>query len=105
MKFPISNPVRLTDLKSIVTKPQEAKDGKPAKEGGKEMNFATIVNTTTYEVLTTILALADGQSITDIVEQRDYMAVVEYDGKWGSVTLTPAASAGFPTAPVSKAKP
>jgi hypothetical protein len=77
MKFKIHNPVRLTAKKKILTKSE------------KEMTFVTIADTSTFEVLTTVLALAEGQSDTEIVEQLNYSAVVDYDGTWGSVTLTP----------------
>jgi len=95
LKFPITNPVRLTELKTIKTKPKEGKDS-------VELTFATIVNTLSFEFLTTKLVLADGQTMADVVEQRDYNAVVTYDGEWGSVTLTPAA--GFPTTASAPAK-
>ena len=79
MKFIIPNEVRLVDLKNIITKT------------GKEMTFATIANVVTYETLETRLALATGQTMATIITGQNYKAVVEYDGTYGSVTLTPLA--------------
>ena len=79
MKFPISEVVRLTSIKILA-----------ATEARKAMTFASIANKETFEVLETRLALQDGQTMDSIVEGKDYHAVVEYDGKWGSVSLTSA---------------
>lgn len=81
MKFSIPTDVRVTALKTILTKTE------------KELTFATIANKETFEVLEVKLVLADGQTKADITEGRDYRAVVDYDGTYGSVTLTPVAPA------------
>jgi hypothetical protein len=83
MKLSVPSDVRLVTLKTITTK------------AGKEMIFATIANMTTFETLETRLILATGQTMADIAEGRNYKAVVEYDGTYGGVILTPVASAGF----------
>ena len=79
MRFAIPEVVRLTSIKILT-----------ATEARKAMTFASIANKETFEVLETKLALLDGQTMDSIVEGKDYLAVVEYDGKWGSVSLTPA---------------
>jgi hypothetical protein len=80
MKFAIPNEVRLVSLRNI-----------PAKTGG-EMTIATIANVVTYETLETRLELATGQTMASIVVGQNYKAFVEYNGKYGSVTLTPPAA-------------
>jgi hypothetical protein len=87
MKFPINTAVRVTAKKEVTT------------EKGKSLTFVTFANKQTYEVLETRLALSEGQTETSIMEGSDYTAVVDYDGTWGSVTLTPA----VPTTPVTPA--
>jgi len=81
MKIAVTNEVRLTSVKTIITKSE------------KEMTFVTIADKTTFEVLETRLQLAPGQTMVSIVEGRDYTAVVDYDGTYGAVTLTPVAQA------------
>jgi len=80
MQLPVPNAVRLVSLSTIDTK------------AGTKMTFANFANMTTYETLETRLALREGQTIQDVVVQRDYMAVVNYDGKYGSVEFTPIKS-------------
>jgi len=79
MKFVVPSEVRLVSLRSIPTKT------------GNEMTIATIANMATFETLETRLALVAGQTMDAIVAGQNYKAVVEYDGKYGSVSLTPSA--------------
>jgi cyanate lyase len=82
MKMTIQDPVRLVAKRTIKTKK------------GQDMTFANIANKTTFETLETALRLYDGQSADELVENRDYHAVVDYDGKWGSIMLMPLPAAG-----------
>ena len=77
MKFVIPNDVRVTDKKFVTSK------------NGNELTFVTFANKVSYEVLEAKLVLADGQLDADVEAGRDYRAVVDYDGTYGSVTLTP----------------
>jgi selenophosphate synthetase-related protein len=58
-------------------------------KAGNELTFVTIANKQSYEVLEAKLVLAEGQDASEIAVQRDYTAIVDYDGTYGSVTLTP----------------
>lgn len=89
MKFTIDTPVRLLEVKNIVSK------------AGNAMTFVRFANMKTFETLELKLTALEGQTSSDFVEGHDYMAVVSYDGQYGGVTLTsvvPAKTSGFTTA-------
>jgi hypothetical protein len=93
MKFLISDPVRVTAVKNITSK------------AGNSLTFVTFANKSTFEVLECKLTLGEGQTAAAVVEGRDYLATVEYDGTYGSVMLTPAPVArpqAAATVPVAK---
>ena len=75
MKFQKSN-VRLVSRKDIKTK------------AGNDMTFVTVADKTSFEVIELRLAPSVGQDLGEIVEGRDYYAEFDFDGQYGSVTLT-----------------
>ena len=93
MKLVVPNDVevRLVSLKPVTSK------------SGNEMTFATIANVETFENVEARLALAVGQSMTDIVVGKNYKAVVDF-GQFSTVTLTPVAVAPAPTTPAKVAE-
>ena len=95
MKLVVPNDaeIRLVSLKPVTS------------TSGKEMIFATVANTATYETAEARLALAVGQPMTDIVEGMNYKAVFDY-GQYSSVILTPLTPAPATPPPQPKsAKP
>ncbi|MCL2077241.1 MAG: hypothetical protein FWH08_02415 [Oscillospiraceae bacterium] len=90
MKFKVPETVRVTALKKITSK------------AGNELTFVTFANKSTFEVLEVKLTLAEGQNAAAIVEGRDYAAIVDFDGNYGSVTLTPAVTKTAATTPAAR---
>lgn len=87
MKFTIDSPVRLLETKNITSK------------AGNNLTFVRFANMKTFETLELKLIALEGQTNADFVEGHEYLAVVSYDGQYGSVTLSPATAAskaGFP---------